>query len=171
DTKPRVGRLRHERRRGSLRVSTKATGSDYRPDAPLTGTATTHRAEAAKPSVGVMGAGWVGLVTAACFAELGHNVFVRDIDEARIGALREGRVPIHEPGLPDLIHRYKDRLRFTLDANEVFAAAAIVFVCVGTPATYSGDADLSAISRLLKEIPRLSTPLTLVMKSTVPVGT
>jgi len=118
-----------------------------------------------------MGAGWVGLATAACFAELGHNVFVRDIDEARIGALREGRVPIHEPGLPDLIHRYKDRLRFTLDANEVFAAAAIVFVCVGTPATYSGDADLSAISRLLKEIPRLSTPLTLVMKSTVPVGT
>ena len=79
-----------------------------------------------------MGAGWVGLVTAACFAELGHNVFVRDIDEARIGALREGRVPIHEPGLPDLIHRYKDRLRFTLDANEVFAAATIVFVCVGT---------------------------------------
>jgi len=118
-----------------------------------------------------MGAGWVGLVTAACFAELGHDVFVRDIDESRIAALRSGHVTIYEPGLPELIERHRSRLHFTVDANDVFAAARTVFVCVGTPSTYSGDADLSAVWRLLREIPRVPRRMILVMKSTVPVGT
>jgi UDPglucose 6-dehydrogenase len=124
-----------------------------------------------RAAIGVMGAGWVGLVTAACFAELGHHVFVRDIDEGRIERLRANVVPIYEPGLTELLTTYRDRLHFTLDAGEVFEAARLVFVCVGTPPTYSGDADLSAVWRLVREIPRVGSPTTLVMKSTVPVGT
>ena len=122
-------------------------------------------------ALGVMGAGWVGLVTATCFAELGHDVFVRDVDASRIDDLRQGRVRIYEPGLDDLVRRHRDRLHFTLDAEEVFAAAGIVFVCVGTPSTYSGDADLSALWRLVREVPSTGVRTTLVMKSTVPVGT
>lgn len=118
-----------------------------------------------------MGAGWVGLVTAACFAEIGYDVVVRDVDITRIRRLCAGEVPIHEEGLAELVAAYRHRLHFTEDAGEVFAAAQIVFVCVGTPATQSGDADLSAVANLIREIPRLDSPLTLVMKSTVPVGT
>src|SRR4051794_28704556 len=121
--------------------------------------------------IGVMGAGWVGLVTAACFAELGHDVYVRDIDPERIRRLRANVVPIHEEGLTELLTTYRDRLHFTLDAGEVFRAARLVFVCVGTPPTYSGDADLTAVWRLVREIPKVGAPTTLVMKSTVPVGT
>ncbi len=137
----------------------------------VSGSAPVGVVRGSKPAVGVMGAGWVGLVTAACFAELGHHVFVRDVDEKRIDALLAGHVPIHEPGLTELIHEYRDQLRFTLDPAELLAAARIIFVCVGTPSTRSGDADLSAVWRLIREIPRLSAPVTLVMKSTVPVGT
>jgi UDPglucose 6-dehydrogenase len=121
--------------------------------------------------LGVLGAGWVGLVTAACFAELGHEVVVRDVLPDRIGELEAGRVPIHEPGLGELIERNRGRLRFTLDPGDVFERVRIAFVCVGTPPTYSGDADLSAVWGVLDEIPELTDPLTLVMKSTVPVGT
>jgi UDPglucose 6-dehydrogenase len=124
-----------------------------------------------RDAIGVMGAGWVGLVTAACFAELGHHVFVRDIDEERIQRLRANVVPIYEPGLTELLTTHRDRLHFTLHAGEVFDAARLVFVCVGTPPTYSGDADLSAVWRLVREIPKTGSPTTLVMKSTVPVGT
>ena len=92
--------------------------------------------------IGVLGAGWVGLVTAACFADLGHDVIVRDVVPERIEDLEAGRVPIFEPGLGELVAKNRDRLRFTLDAGAVFEAARIVFVCVGTPPTYSGDADL-----------------------------
>jgi UDPglucose 6-dehydrogenase len=121
--------------------------------------------------LGVFGAGWVGLVTAACFADRGHEVWVRDIDPARIEALERGDVPIHEPGLPDLIERNRDRLHFTLDVASVFANARLVFVCVGTPPTYSGDADLSSVWHLLDEVPRSADSAVLIMKSTVPVGT
>ena len=125
-----------------------------------------------KPTVGVMGAGWVGLVTAACFAERGHSVIVRDVDPGRIKELASGGlVSIYEPGLAELIAAHRDQLKFTLDATDVFAEARIVFVCVGTPPTYSGDADLSAVWRLVREIPHDVPPTTLVMKSTVPVGT
>jgi UDPglucose 6-dehydrogenase len=125
-----------------------------------------------KPTLGVMGAGWVGLVTAACFAERGHHVVVRDVDSARIRELDTGGlVSIYEPGLAELIAAQRSRVRFTLDALEVFSEARVVFVCVGTPPTYAGDADLSAVWRLVREIPPGVPPTTLVMKSTVPVGT
>ena len=105
------------------------------------------------PPLGVLGAGWVGLVTAACFAELGHDVCVRDVDDERIAMLERGEAPFHEPGLAELLERNRDRLHFTLDPGTLFARARIAFVCVGTPPTYSGDADLSAVWRLLDEIP------------------
>ena len=113
----------------------------------------------------------MGLVTAACFAKLGHEVCVCDIDEARIAALEAGKTGIYEPGLAELLERNRERLRFTLDAREVFAASRLVLVCVGTPPTHSGDADLSAVWRVLDELEPGSDGLTLVMKSTVPVGT
>src|SRR6266508_5319244 len=99
--------------------------------------------------LGVIGAGWVGLVTAACFADLAHAVVVRDVAPERIAELEAGRVPIYEPGLAELIDRNRDRLRFTLDPEEVVAAARIAFVCVPTPPTYTGEADLSAVERVL----------------------
>ena len=68
-----------------------------------------------KPKIGIFGAGWVGLVTGACFAELGHEVVVRDVVPERIEALQAGRVPLHEPGLEELLERNRERLTFTLD--------------------------------------------------------
>ena len=120
--------------------------------------------------IGIFGAGWVGLVTGACFADLGHDVVVRDIVPERIEALRSGQLPFHEPGLEELLERNRDRLTFTLDVADL-AAAPIVFVCVGTPPTYSGDADLSAVWRVVDELPPHEERSLLVMKSTVPVGT
>jgi len=127
-----------------------------------------------RETLGVLGAGWVGLVTAACFAELGHAVVVRDVVPERIADLEAGRLPIYEPGLAELVERNRERLTFTLDAGAVFAAAGTVFVCVGTPPTYSGDADLSAVWRVLDELGEaveIGGGTILVMKSTVPVGT
>lgn len=121
--------------------------------------------------IGVMGAGWVGLVTAACFADLGHDVIIRDVDAGRIAELEAGRVPIHEPGLGELLGRNRDRLRFTTNSTEVFERAGPVFVCVGTPPTYSGDADLSAVWQVVDELPSARDRLALIMKSTVPPGT
>jgi UDPglucose 6-dehydrogenase len=126
---------------------------------------------AERTTIGIFGAGFVGLPTAACFAELGHRVIVRDIDEGRIAELRAGRIPIHEPGLEELIAEQGDRLRFTLDVEEVVSEADVLFVCVGTPPTYSGDADLGSVWALIEELPRLDRRIVLVMKSTVPVGT
>ena len=120
--------------------------------------------------IGIFGAGWVGLVTGGSFAELGHEVVVRDVLPERIEALRDGRVPIHEPGLPELLERNRERLTFTLDAAEL-AACDTLFVCVGTPPTYSGDADLSAVWTAIDELPAFDRRVILVMKSTVPVGT
>jgi UDPglucose 6-dehydrogenase len=121
--------------------------------------------------LGVLGAGWVGLVTAACFAELGHRVTVRDVVPDRIEALASGEMPLHEKGLTDLCRRNRDRLRYTLDIGDVIENAGIVFVCVGTPPLYSGDADLSAVWQVVDELAGVEDRLVLVMKSTVPVGT
>jgi len=121
--------------------------------------------------IAVFGAGYVGLVTGACFAELGHDVVVRDIDERRIEELNAGRVPIHEPGLDALLERNAPRLRFTLDVAEAVAEADFVYVAVGTPPTYSGDADLSAVWTVVDELPDVGRRVVVVMKSTVPVGT
>jgi UDPglucose 6-dehydrogenase len=121
--------------------------------------------------VAVFGAGYEGLVTGAGLAELGHIVTVRDIVSERIAALQEGRVPFFEPGLQDLIERNRERLSFTLDAAGAVVGAQFVFVCVDTPPTYAGDADLSRVWTVIEELPPVSERLTLVMKSTVPVGT
>ena len=120
--------------------------------------------------IGVIGVGWVGLVTAACFAELGHEVHCRDIVQEKVDALSGGELPIYEPGLPELVQRNRERLHFTTDMGQVLGAAELLFCCVDTPPTYSGDADLSRVERVLEEIADHSRHA-LVMKSTVPVGT
>jgi UDPglucose 6-dehydrogenase len=120
--------------------------------------------------IGVIGAGWVGLVTASCFAELGHEVVCRDILEDKVEALRRGEVPIHEPELPELVRRNADRLTFTTDMTAVLEHAQLLFCCVDTPPTYSGDADLSRVNQVVEELGD-SREHALVMKSTVPVGT
>jgi UDPglucose 6-dehydrogenase len=123
-----------------------------------------------KEPIGVVGAGWVGLVTAACFAELGHRVVVKEIVSDKVEALRRGEVPIHEPGLSDLISKNAERLTFTTDMADLLAEARLIFVCVQTPPTVSGDADLSAVQGAVEEIGEPESKA-LVMKSTVPVGT
>src|SRR5262245_4210034 len=125
---------------------------------------------AEKQPIGVIGAGWVGLVTAACFAKLGHPVVVREIVEEKVESLNRGELPIHEPELPELIERNRERLTFTTEMGELLDAARLMFVCVQTPPTYSGDADLSAVHRAVEEIGDPDGKA-LVMKSTVPVGT
>jgi UDPglucose 6-dehydrogenase len=121
--------------------------------------------------IAVFGAGYAGLVTGACFAELGHSVRIRDIVPEKIAALQAGEVPIYEPGLDDLLERNRERLHFTLDPAEAVDGAEFVFVCVDTPPTYSGDADLSRVWTVIDELPRGTGRMILVMKSTVPVGT
>ena len=121
--------------------------------------------------VAVFGAGYVGLVTGACLADLGHEVVVRDIVERKIDALERGEVPIHEPGLDELFGRNAERLRFTTDVAEAMEGAEVVFVAVGTPPTAVGDADLSAVWTVVDELPRVDHRIVLAMKSTVPVGT
>jgi UDPglucose 6-dehydrogenase len=120
--------------------------------------------------VGIFGAGWVGLVTGSCFAELGHEVVIRDVVPEKIEALRNGSVPFHEEDVPALLERNADRLSYTLDVEDV-SDCEFLFVCVDTPPTYSGDADLSRVWTVVDELPELSGRPILVMKSTVPVGT
>jgi UDPglucose 6-dehydrogenase len=120
--------------------------------------------------IAVIGTGYVGLVTAAGFAELGNEVWCIDIDEAKIAGLREGRIPIWEPGLEELVARHRGRLHFSTQLADALEHARLLFVAVGTPPTYSGDADLSAVHTVVDAIPP-SDRHALVMKSTVPVGT
>src|ERR671919_1006695 len=123
-----------------------------------------------KEPIGVIGVGWVGLVTASCLAELGHEVWARDILADKVESLARGEVPIHEPGLRELVAKNAARLHFTTDMGEVLERAELLFVCVDTPPTYSGDADLSSVEAVLSELGE-SKHHALVMKSTVPVGT
>ncbi len=102
--------------------------------------------------IGVIGVGWVGLVTAACFAELGRRVIGMDIDDDKVKALNRGRVPIHEPGLEELLRRNRERLEFTTDMDDVLDSGRLLFCCVDTPPTYSGDADLSQIQSVLSQL-------------------
>ncbi len=120
--------------------------------------------------IGVVGAGWVGLVTAACFAEIGHRVVVREIIPEKVDSLNRGEIPIHEPELPEMIERNSERLTFTTEMAELLDGPRLIFVCVQTPPTYSGDADLSAVNQAVEEIGDPEGKA-LVMKSTVPVGT
>jgi UDPglucose 6-dehydrogenase len=121
--------------------------------------------------ISFFGAGYAGLVSGACLAELGHTVTVRDVVPERIEALRAGHVPFYEPGLDELISRNAERLAFTLSMEEAVEGSEFLFVCVGTPPTASGDANLSGVWSVIEDLPReLGSPI-LVMKSTVPVGT
>jgi UDPglucose 6-dehydrogenase len=124
-----------------------------------------------KRRVAVFGAGYIGLVTGACLAKLGHDVVVRDIQKERIDILRDGGVPIHEPGLEELIAENVDRLTFTLDAEEAVRDSDIVYVCVDTPPTPSGDADLTRIWQVISTLGQARHLAAVVVKSTVPVGT
>jgi len=121
--------------------------------------------------IAVFGAGYVGLVTGACFAELGHDVVVRDIVTEKIETLRRGDVPIHEEGLAQLLEKNRERLTFTTEVENALAEADVVYVAVGTPPTHSGDADLTAVWTVVDELPRVERRIVLAMKSTVPVGT
>ena len=113
----------------------------------------------------------MGLVTASCFAEVGHPVVAMDIDAAKIDALRGGgELPIHEPGLFELVAANRERLHFTTEMPEVLADARLLFCCVDTPPTYSGDADLSRVGAVVAALPE-GGEHALVMKSTVPAGT
>jgi UDPglucose 6-dehydrogenase len=123
-----------------------------------------------REAVGVIGAGWVGLVTAACFAELGHQVIARDILPEKVEALSRGEVAIHEPGLTEMLQRNAERITFTTDMKVLLDGARLLFTCVDTPPTYSGDADLSRVRAVVAELSEGSDHV-LVMKSTVPAGT
>lgn len=124
--------------------------------------------------IAVIGCGYVGLVTGACLAEAGHQVVCNDIDAARIAALQAGRVPIYEPHL-DLVMesaRGAGQLTFTSDAGEAIRAGEAIFICVGTPPKESGEADLSAIDNVARQIAVESrSPKLVVEKSTVPAHT
>jgi UDPglucose 6-dehydrogenase len=123
-----------------------------------------------REAIGVVGVGWVGLVTAACFAELGHRVVARDIVAEKVEALSRGETTFHEPGLAELLARNAERLTFTTEMPELLDAARLLFVCVDTPPTRSGDADLSRVRSVVEELGEGDDHV-LVMKSTVPAGT
>lgn len=123
--------------------------------------------------IGVIGAGYVGLVTGVCFASLGYQVTLRDIDAAKVAALNDGNVPIYEPGLDVVMAEHAERLTYTLSLERMLSLSDIIFIAVDTPPTYSGDADLSRVMNVLDELERVGADARhiLVMKSTVPVGT
>jgi UDPglucose 6-dehydrogenase len=126
------------------------------------------------PSIGVIGAGYVGLPTAAVLARFGHDVVCAERDPLRFAALSAGRMPILEEGLDELVREGADagRLRFVRSAADAVAGAAFVFLCVATPELPDGSADLSHVEAVAKEIgPHLAPGAVVVNKSTVPVGT
>jgi UDPglucose 6-dehydrogenase len=120
--------------------------------------------------IAVIGTGYVGLVTAAGFAQLGNEVWCVDVDADKIAGLQRGEIPIFEPGLEERIAQYRERLHFSTDLAPALEHCRLLFVAVGTPPTYSGDADLSAVHAVVASMPA-SDRHALVMKSTVPVGT
>lgn len=124
--------------------------------------------------IGVIGTGYVGLVTGACFAEMGNSVICVDTDAAKVAALQEGRIPIYEPGLEPMVVRNhaEGRLKFTTSLGEAVQSARLLFIAVGTPPNEDGSADLAHVLGVAKSIGELITePTTVIDKSTVPVGT
>jgi UDPglucose 6-dehydrogenase len=123
--------------------------------------------------IAVVGSGYVGLVAGACFADLGHDVIVVDNDQQKLAALTRGEVPIHEKFLPELLERHRgQRLKFSDDLHAAVRASAAIFVAVGTPPTDSGDADLSYVESVAREISGgIHDYKIVVEKSTVPVYT
>ena len=124
-------------------------------------------------NIAVVGSGYVGLVAAVCFAEIGHQVTCVDNDQSKVDALRGGDTLIHEEHLPELLNRYRnDRVVFTTDLGEATRQADAIFIAVGTPQSETGDADLSYVEAVANEIARhLDTYKVIVEKSTVPVYT
>ncbi len=125
-------------------------------------------------NISVVGAGYVGLVVGVCMADLGHSVTCVDSDEAKISALLAGRVPIYEPGLDQLLERNvrEGRLRFTRDMAAGLLHSRVVFIAVGTPSAADGSADLTGVFAVAGEVAaQADGPVTLIIKSTVPVGT
>jgi UDPglucose 6-dehydrogenase len=124
--------------------------------------------------IAVVGTGYVGLVTGTCLAESGNTVTCVDINESKIESLKQGRIPIYEPGLSELVMRNAaaGRLRFSTKLAEAAQGAALVFLAVGTPSADDGSADLSALWGVVQDLARVLEPETIVVvKSTVPVGT
>ncbi len=122
----------------------------------------------------IVGTGYVGLVTGACFADLGNQVRCIDVDADKIAKLQKGRVPIYEPGLQEIVQRNQEagRLSFYADYGPALAAAEFVFVCVDTPADGDGNPDMRRVEKALSSITtHVGSDVILVNKSTVPVGT
>jgi len=122
----------------------------------------------------VIGVGYVGLVTAACFADLGNQVVALDINKERIDGLKRGEMPIYEPGLEELVERnvQANRLTFTTSYADSLQDTEFVFIAVGTPSGVDGEADLQYVAAAARTIARnMTTPLIIINKSTVPVGT
>ena len=123
--------------------------------------------------IAVVGSGYVGLVAGACFAELGHDVILVDNDRAKLTALRNGQVPIHEKFLPELLSRHRGkRLNFSDDLKEAASLSSAIFVAVGTPPTEQGEADMSYVESVAREISGgIDGYKVVIEKSTVPVYT
>jgi len=122
----------------------------------------------------VVGTGYVGIITAACFADLGNRVVALDIDKNKIAGLKEGKMPIYEPGLKELIDRNveADRIQFTNSYKEALKDAEFVFIAVGTPSGVDGEADLQYVASAARSIAdNIKEGLIIINKSTVPVGT
>lgn len=122
----------------------------------------------------VIGVGYVGLVTAACFADLGNRVVALDVDEKRVENLKKGIMPIYEPGLEELVKRNTkaNRLSFTTSYADALKGAEFAFIAVGTPSGVDGNADLKYVASAAKSIAEnMSAPLVIINKSTVPIGT
>lgn len=122
----------------------------------------------------VIGVGYVGLVTAACFSDLGNQVIALDVDESRIAGLKRGEMPIYEPGLEELVKRNvaAGRLSFTTSYKDALQDSEFVFICVGTPSGSDGEADLKYVAAAARSIAQnMTAPLVIINKSTVPVGT
>src|SRR4051812_10219258 len=108
---------------------------------------------ATREPIAVIGTGYVGLVTAAGFAELGNDVWCIDIDADKVQRLKTGDIPIYEPGLAELVAKHAGRLHFSTDVTDALDHARLLFVAVGTPPTYSGDADLSSVHAVVDAMP------------------
>ena len=124
--------------------------------------------------IAMIGTGYVGLVTGTCFADSGNDVVCVDIDEAKIQGLREGQIPIYEPGLKELVLRNSEdgQLTFTTNVGEAVSSSRIVYLAVGTPPAADGSADLTALRAVVDGIAdHLTEDAIVVTKSTVPVGT
>ncbi|MED5361417.1 MAG: UDP-glucose/GDP-mannose dehydrogenase family protein [Actinomycetota bacterium] len=125
-------------------------------------------------TVAVIGAGYVGLTTAACLAHIGHNVTCADIDETKIAQLNNGEIPIHEARLPELVQEgiSKQLLKFVVGAQQAVTTSDFVFLCLPTPQGEDGRADIGAVLEVVDEISEIIPPQTIIInKSTVPIGT